>query len=472
MILYATCTVNRLFLAPYGADPALTPALASFARRATVFPRHLTESGQSGLAYASLFTGLHSDRHGVYRHPSMLATEVRTIFEHFRDGGWDTLAFLDQGMASAELGYARGARSAVPRKLVADDEEFERVLGRLREDPDYRALVVTNFTVTHAPYRPGPLDAFCARHPERCRIRAEDPEAFARYQELHAQAHGVLSYDFEATRERLAMDDHHLGRFAAVVELLYRANIAYLDHLFGELLLRLDQEGLGPQTVVAFTADHGETLFREGTLFKWTHGHQLAPEVLMVPWVLSGPGVQVGRYPQVTRSVDVFPTLAGLAGLDSPEGLEGVDLSAVLHLEQPAPALDAFSHTSLLPDPLVGPGKKWGLFHAYHPRVDPELMWAQLVRGDRVVQLRRVPEASAREGRAGLRPAVFDLASDPWLEKDLYDPFDVGQRADLRDLSAYRRRLVEAFGEWAARGQGVDDRRQEELLRSLGYLPN
>src|SRR5262245_58401633 len=73
LILYATCSLNRDFLSPYNPNVTYTPALQSFAERGQVFTKHQTEEGQSGIAYASLFSGSQAPRHGVYYHPSKLS---------------------------------------------------------------------------------------------------------------------------------------------------------------------------------------------------------------------------------------------------------------------------------------------------------------------------------------------------------------------------------------------------------------
>jgi hypothetical protein len=75
VVLYATCTLSRHYLGPYNPDVSFTPALDAFAEEGTVFSRHQTESGQSGVAFASLFSGTQADRHGVYRHPWWLDDE-------------------------------------------------------------------------------------------------------------------------------------------------------------------------------------------------------------------------------------------------------------------------------------------------------------------------------------------------------------------------------------------------------------
>ncbi len=461
VLLYATCSLNRHFLSPYDPGAAFTPHLEELAREAVVFRRHQTASGQSGTAFASIFSGAQAETHGVFRHPTQLDESVELIGEAFRRDGWDVATWLDHGMASGELGYAQGAEpgNVHDRKLEAGDPELAEILERLRRDPDYKALLVTDFTVTHGPYQLATVEPFCRRYPQEC---PDDREAFLRYADFYTGAHAFLSYDFPATRERTAMDDGHLAGLTSAVELLYRANVAYLDDLFGALAGEIRAAGLWHESVVAFTADHGETLFREGTYFKWTHGHQLAPEVLGVPLVLRAPDVEARVWEGVTRSIDLFPTLAGLAGIEAP-AVDGLDLSAALRGQVPEPRARAYSHTALVAEPVLEASRKWSLFHALHPRVDPELMWVQVRDGDRVHQLRRTLSGEPE-------PAVFDLAADPHTLDNLFDPGDGEHRGYLADLRLYRQRLIEAYREHAARGGELDLERQEELLKSLSYI--
>ena len=173
VLLYAPCTVNRSFLAPY--DPAVefTPNIAAFAAQGVVFERHWTETGQSGVAYASLLAGTQADGHGVWAHPSRIPSSVYLITEAFADDGYETFSWTAHGLASARYAYAQG----VPvenvydgRRLRASDPGFLAILKRLRSDPDYKAFVLCNFHVTHGKYhKQVPAEQygrFLAEHPE------------------------------------------------------------------------------------------------------------------------------------------------------------------------------------------------------------------------------------------------------------------------------------------------------------------
>ncbi|MEM6456966.1 MAG: sulfatase-like hydrolase/transferase [Acidobacteriota bacterium] len=489
VVLYATCTVKPYMLAPY--DPAVgyTPSLARFAAESVTFPHHRSESGQSGPAFATLFGGVQADRHGVYGHPTPIdPDDVTLITAHFANAGWDVHTWLEHPMASAALGYAAGTpeNQRYDHKLTAEDPVFAGVLARLAADPSYRALVVTNFTVTHGPYQRAPLDAFCADHGDRCGAYTDDPAGFDFLADFYQRAHAFLSYDFEATAEFAGLASAQWPQLAAVVELLYRANVANLDRLFGAVVDAVDDAGLRDASVIAFTADHGETLFRDGTLFKWTHGHQLAPEVLAVPFILRAPGrAEPGTvYGGISRSIDVLPTLAGLVGLmplpppldgagdvDDPLGphaVVGRDLAPALRGEMPPPALRAFSHTSLLAEAVVEASRRWGLMHRYYPRVDVDLIWAAVhAEGDdgvdRVAQLRRTPEDR-------IVPHLFEIADDRYEQRDRYDAQDRTQRRLLRDLKTYRDRMITIYHERHADAPQLDDAHQRELLDSLGYI--
>lgn len=472
VLLYAPCTVNADFLSPYGASPSVTPRLDAFSREAVIFERHMTESGQSGPAYASIFTGVHADRHGVFLHPTPLAGDVTTIGEVFRDGGFDVGAWLAHVMASGELGYGRGARRISDLMLTADSAGFVELLERLRREPSARALVVAHHTLTHSPYRTESLVPFCARVPEACGPAVDDPERFQAAAGFYLNHHSELSHDFPDVVERFDLGRQQIDYLAQVIELLYRANVARLDHHFGTLLDVIDASGLAGESLVVFTADHGEAMYRDGLLFPWTHGHQLAPEVLRVPLLIRAPGLGPRRFGAVTRSVDLLPTLASWAGLTPPANLPGHDLAAAVRGDGPLPELDAFSHTALTAEVVLEESKSWRRFRTWFPREDPELMWMQVRRGDDVVQLRGSLVSKGDGGDVELVPARFDLAADPAQATNLWRDEDPEARARRTDLETYRRRLIDAWRglEDGAREGALDEERQKELLRRLGYI--
>ena len=107
----------------------------------------------------------------------------------------------------------------------------------------------------------------------------------------------------------------------------YYACVDFVDDCIGELLTGLEAGGCLDNTIVIYTADHGEMLGSHGC---W--GKQIYYDPSMgVPLLMSGPGIPEGsRLPQIVSLMDLFPTTCSLAGLPVPDGLDGVDFSGIL----------------------------------------------------------------------------------------------------------------------------------------------
>jgi arylsulfatase A-like enzyme len=465
VVLYATCSLNKDFLSPYDSDVTFTPAFEEFASQAIVFRRHQTESGQSGTAFASLFSGSQAPRHQIFEHPKALRPEVELLTEAFAAGGYEVHSWLEHPMASARLGYAQGVseEDQHPTRLKSDDPSFRSILERVAASPEARVLLVTNSSVTHGPYRGGGLETLCKTHPEHCEGVVDTPD-FEATRSLYVEHDIALSFDFEATRKRLGLDDADVRRLREVTRVLYQASVVELDQEFGALIDAIDVAGLADTSLIAFTSDHGEIHFRDNAEFHWTHGFQLAPEVLQVPWLVRAAGLAPGAYESVTRSVDVLPTLAGLAGLPSPGTTSlGTDLAPALRGAAPPPELLAFSHTAQLP-------QVWWGFHSHFttvsrlfPEPDPRWMGVGVRDGDRFYEIRH-------RGEGRWERAVYDLAADPGKAVNLFDSENAAHLAMIERLDLYKARLVEAAREAMGQTSSVAEEEQIELLRSIGYI--
>jgi arylsulfatase A-like enzyme len=369
-------------------------------------------------------------------------------------------------MANAALNYAQGvdAEHASEQMLNAKDPDFHKILDRLQNDPAYRALIVTDFTVTHRPYPAKRLDDFCREYPDECRPR-QDAAAFDHYRNLFRSDHISFAYDFERAAQSHGLTETDVRNLTDVVEVLYKACVNRLDRSFGRIVAEIERRHLLPESVIVFTADHGEVLYRDNLDFKWCHAFQLAPEVLHVPLIIHAPaaGIDGGMYEGVTRSIDVLPTLAGLAKVPMPDYAgPGVDLSAAMRAKEPPPPLLAFSHSSLLPQSMAERLDELGHLRTLFPRRDPDLMWVAVRSEDSLYKLR------PRDGR--IVASVYDLAADPTETEDLYDPAAARQQAVLEQLSAYRVSLIEGYDVWERRPGELDEDERIRILRSLGYV--
>lgn len=108
----------------------------------------------------------------------------------------------------------------------------------------------------------------------------------------------------------------------------YYGMVESLDVEFKRILDALQQAGVADDTIVCYSSDHGDMVGSHGYRAKrWPY-----EESARVPFLI--------RYPRAIRAgqviadpfstVDVYPTLASLAGLKPPQGLDGLDYAPLL----------------------------------------------------------------------------------------------------------------------------------------------
>jgi arylsulfatase A-like enzyme len=111
----------------------------------------------------------------------------------------------------------------------------------------------------------------------------------------------------------------------------FLAAVSYMDAQVGRVLDALDRNGLADKTIVVFWSDHGYHLGEKDLTGKNT----LWERSTRVPLIYAGPGITAGaRTARPTDLMDLYPTLAELAGLPRKEGLDGI--SVVPQLRDPA----------------------------------------------------------------------------------------------------------------------------------------
>lgn len=151
----------------------------------------------------------------------------------------------------------------------------------------------------------------------------------------------------------------------------YYASTAYVDAQIGQVIQALDRFDLADNTIVVLWGDHGFHLGDLGVWTKHTNYEQAnrIPILIVAPGITS-PGLATG---QLAESVDLFPTLAELAGLPAPTG--------------PQP-IDGVSLVPVLKDP--GQRVRDHAFHAY-----PKQMMGRAIRTDRyrLVQWKRAGQS-------------------------------------------------------------------------------
>lgn len=109
----------------------------------------------------------------------------------------------------------------------------------------------------------------------------------------------------------------------------YLAAISYVDACVGRLLAEVDRLGLRDNTIIVFWGDHG---YYMGEHDWWGGKHNNYEGATHAPLIVSVPGMKAaGRKTEaLVEFVDIFPSLAELARLPLPAGLEGKSFAPLL----------------------------------------------------------------------------------------------------------------------------------------------
>jgi len=107
----------------------------------------------------------------------------------------------------------------------------------------------------------------------------------------------------------------------------YYAAISYIDAQVGQVLAELKKSGLAKNTIIVLWGDHGwhlgdDLVWGKHTLFEWA---------LRSPLIIKTPGTQKGTNSnKVVSSLDIYPTLMELCGVEIPPQTDGRSLVPLL----------------------------------------------------------------------------------------------------------------------------------------------
>jgi choline-sulfatase len=212
-----------------------------------------------------------------------------------------------------DLGGSLGV-SEIPESMLQERNLSRESVSFIREqehtDPDQPWFVCASFSRPHGPHTAP------RRHVEAHPYAEIDPPAVDHTaNDDHPQMRGGWTDEETVLRRRA-------GYFACV---------SFLDEIIGDMLGQLQRGGHLENTVVMYTSDHGEMAGNHGAFAK-RHWYENSARV---PWVVERPEQRAGECPSNRMTTpaslgDLFPTLCGLCGVEAPDGLDGVDLSASL----------------------------------------------------------------------------------------------------------------------------------------------
>ena len=352
VLLVSVDTLRADRLGAYGGPLGLTPALDRLAAQGITFERAASPMPLTGPTHTTLLTGLEPARHGVLRNGIRLRAEVQTVAEMLARAGYRTGGFVSAWpLTDSASGLARRferydedlpTRYGVPRVAerlplvwLADRtamsvldagssaERRGRFLGEISERDGARTVERALAWIA----RRDDLPYFAFVHLYEPHVPYVPPAALVR---AMAPGDEPVRWRFDRSLREMWLEERFTDHAEiAAVRRLYDAEVAHADELVGRLLAGVDHFDRGEETIVVFTADHGEGLGEHGELFD--HSEFLYETTMHVPLVVRLPGgVGAGRrVDELVTLADVAPTVLALAAVapnGSPDGRSLVPL--------------------------------------------------------------------------------------------------------------------------------------------------
>jgi arylsulfatase A-like enzyme len=447
LLLVTIDTLRADHLSAYGYPRPTSPVLDRLAAEGVRFDRPAVQWPKTGPSFASMFTATYSKDNGVVRRiGTPVPLEYSLLAEVLAEHGYATGAVVSNGAVASEFNFDQGFAHYVETWKSTDAEGDPNRASLVtdaaldlaaRLDPGTPYFLWVHYLDPHFPYTPPPAfaDRFVGDEHYDPAVRID-----IHYHRQRQQMTGIGRDQVLDGRDELAF-----------YQARYDAEILYTDTEIGRLLETLGADGRLERTLVAVTADHGESLGEHHYYFD--HGRFSFQTCLRVPLILHYPEVLAPRVDAApVELIDLAPTLLEFAGVELEDGAWHQGESLVARLlgrdgsGEPALAFSEAGYAS-------------------------EAAWQRVVQDERF-KLVRVRAENERRWLGG--------DDEPWVLYDLAtDPGETVNRA--RDLPDEVRRLKLSLAAWldadpfplggrASSQEGEMDDETRRQLEALGYL--
>lgn len=339
-------------LGSYGDPTAITPHLDALSQRGLTFNRAYCQQAVCNPSRASLLTGLRPDTIQVWdlrAHFRDAKPDLVTLPQHFKNQGyhsecigkmyhntgelgdepsWSVPARFHEGTHAEDTLWWRDVehtKGPVLERTGVKDEDYldgrianaaVEAMERLKDEPFFLAV---GFWRPHLPFV-APKKYWDLYDPQE--IPLPNPPLPPR-DGPEIALHDVREFRSYQGVPKDGRPDEELLR---ELRQGYYASISYLDANVGKVVDALDRLGLSENTIIVFASDHG---FHIGERKLWAKTTNFELDA-RVPLIIAAPQATETRGKStdgIAELVDLYPTLASLAGLPAPAETDGVDLS-------------------------------------------------------------------------------------------------------------------------------------------------
>jgi choline-sulfatase len=326
-------------LPAYGDTFAQTPHIDRIARRAVRFQEAYTPCPLCQPARAAYWTSRYPHETGVLsngrkHHVPDVPAEMPTLGELFSSGGYTTIHFGKRHDAGSLRGFRLEAAGQIPVEaqpawpLNTDTFQDRHTTNRIvdwlqRYDGDAPYVAVADLNNPHnicgwvghnaGPHADVPIPGPLPQLPDN--FEDLDLENRPLPVQYICCSHNRLSQAAPWTDENYR---HYLRA--------YYYYLALVDAEVGRILDALEQRADAANTLILFTADHGDGMAAHRMVTKQV---SFIEETVHVPFMVAGPPELVSGdrdADPLTSLLDIMPTLCDVAGVATPTGMRGRSL--------------------------------------------------------------------------------------------------------------------------------------------------
>ncbi|MCL4233406.1 MAG: sulfatase [Deltaproteobacteria bacterium] len=291
-------------LKTFGAEKSPVSYLDLLATKGVTFTQARASSSWALPSWASVLTGRCPSASGIVEVGNQLDRTVETLAERFAKSGFSTGAIVTNPLLAKPVGFARGYDSFMERHNASAMVAAQAAEAWIDEHRDRPFLLTLDFAGPQMPYE-----------------AADEDESRFRKADLPVRQFGPRDAMLVLNQWPKPSAQASL----ASARKLYRAELDHVDRAMLRVVQHLQKRRLENDTVLVVFSTNGEEFMERGLM---NNGLSLNDEVVRVPLIVVAPGAApAGRKIDAPVGlVDIFSTVADLAGIDGPAESHGRSL--------------------------------------------------------------------------------------------------------------------------------------------------